>query len=58
MHLMSSDRAGTSVVVAAGSRDHVVYVWRKRASDSGGRSMRKFVTTELAGHVVCTVYNV
>ena len=53
MHLMCPDMAGARVVVAAGSRDHVVYVWRKRASENGGRSMRQFITTELSGHVVC-----
>lgn len=54
--LKSSEMHGASVVVAAGSRDTSVYVWRKRATQEGSestqrrKSMRNFTMATLNGH--------
>lgn len=46
---------GAVGLVAAGSRDSCVYVWRRRSSPAGreeGRSMRSSIMYTLDGHKV------
>ena len=55
VHLMYPDVHGASSLVAAGSRDCNVYLWRQRAGgkeEGRRRSMRNFTGTQLAGHRV------
>lgn len=55
---MHPELSGASAVIAAGSRDSNVYLWRRRPSPVGGareggqRRMREFTHTELVGHKV------
>ena len=50
------------MMVAAGSRDHIVYLWRLRQDQmsgeeegEGGRTMRRYTSTQLSGHMVSSV---
>lgn len=56
VHIMHPSLHGASAIIAAGSRDSMVYLWRKRSEESeggaGGRSMRPFTETVLTGHKV------
>lgn len=55
VHIMNPDISGARNLVAAGSRDHIIFLWRKRAveMDKGvSRSMREFVNAELKEHRV------
>ena len=55
VHLMYPDLHGTSAVIAAGSRDSCVYLWKRRSGtgeEKGGRIMRTFSGTALRGHRV------
>ena len=55
VHIIHPQSFGTETMVAAGSRDHRIYLWKKRdvqASSSSSRSMRKYTTAELRGHKV------
>jgi len=55
VHLMYPDLHGASAVIAAGSRDSYVYLWRRRSDrgeEGGGRTMRTFTGTVLRGHKV------
>ena len=46
------DMNGTDVVLAAGSRDHIIYLWKRRVREEMVRSMREYISTELVGHRV------
>lgn len=55
VHILNMSAHGTSSVIAAGSRDHSVYVWRTRppsetSPSSGTRSMRDYTMATLKGH--------
>lgn len=57
VHILNSEMHGAQTVVAAGSRDTGVYIWRKRSSSSesmtsssSGRSMREYTMATLNGH--------
>ena len=59
VHILNSELHGASTIVAAGSRDTSVYIWRKRPSTEGvasssggggGRRMRECTMATLAGH--------
>lgn len=50
VQILSPDMTGTKMLLAAGSRDHLIYLWRKRSMDESVRSMREYITTELDGH--------
>lgn len=55
VHVLNLDTHGTSSVIAAGSRDSDVYVWRKRPSEPTSvpgrrRSMREYTMATLKGH--------
>ena len=52
VQILSPDMMGTKMLLAAGSRDHLIYLWRKRNMDESVRSMREYITTELDGHRV------
>lgn len=56
VHLMHPTLHGASAIIAAGSRDSMVYLWRRRSEDmegvASGRSMRSFTGTTLTGHKV------
>ena len=56
VHVMHPSLHGASAIIAAGSRDSMVYLWRKRSEEgegmAGGRSMRSFTGTTLSGHKV------
>lgn len=42
---------GTSSLIAAGSRDGNIHLWRKRSEETPGRSMRSFTGTVLSEHM-------
>ena len=51
-------------MVAAGSRDHLVYLWRVRPDqmnedqeEEKGRAMRRYTATQLSGHRVSNLAN-
>ena len=59
VHILNLEMAGTSSVIAAGSRDTDVYIWKKRLADSSSadslssqsrRSMRDHTMATLKGH--------
>ena len=56
VHVLRPSMHGANAIIAAGSRDSMVYLWRRRAEESeggaGGRSMRMFTGTTLSGHKV------
>ena len=56
---MHPELSGASALIAAGSRDSDVYLWRRRASlEEGGvtgRSSRAFPRTRMTGHKVSFV---
>ena len=56
VHLMHPTLHGANAIIAAGSRDSMVYLWRRRSEDvegvANGRSMRSFTGTTLSGHKV------
>lgn len=53
MHILHSEMCGARNVVAAGSRDTNVYIWKQRPVGvaSSGRSMRDYTVATLSGHV-------
>ena len=59
VHLMFPEAHGAAGLVAAGSRDRCVYVWRRRRSraasdgDHSKRSLRGNVMYTMHGHQVC-----
>ncbi len=58
VHIMHPELSGASAVIAAGSRDSNIYLWRRRpcpeggAKEGGRRRMREFTHTDLIGHKV------
>lgn len=58
VHILNSELYRASTIVAAGSRDTSVYIWRKRPSTEGvastggseGRKMRQCTMATLRGH--------
>ena len=51
MHILHSEMYGASTVVAAGSRDTAVYIWKQRSSEgSSRRTMRGYTMATLNGH--------
>ena len=52
VQILRPDMMGTKMLLAAGSRDHLIYLWRKRNMDESVRSMREYISTELDGHRV------
>ena len=54
VHILNPSLHGTGAVIAAGSRDSLVYIWRKRSDDAkeGSRAMRSFTTQTLSAHRV------
>ena len=57
VHLMFPVVHGAVGLVAAGSRDSSVYVWRRRSSRGGeeGRSMRNNIMYTMEGHMVAAL---
>ena len=58
VRILHPELHGASALIAAGSRDSSVYVWRKRVGgdeegSAGGRSMRSFTGAVMSGHRVC-----
>ena len=58
VRILHPELHGASALIAAGSRDSSVYVWRKRAGgeEEGGRSMRSFTGAVMSGHRVRCTY--
>lgn len=52
VHMLHPSLHGMEAVIAAGSRDSIVYLWRQRSSDRDARSMRSFTSQSLNGHKV------
>lgn len=55
VHLLHPSLYGTDAVIAAGSRDSNVYLWRRRSGEGEGegtRTMRSFTSQSLSGHKV------
>ncbi|XP_064386257.1 F-box/WD repeat-containing protein 9-like [Halichondria panicea] len=47
VHILHPSSYGTGAVIVAGSRDSLVYIWRRRSSP---RDMRSFTSQKLSGH--------
>ena len=58
VHLTHHNVSGVGKMVAAGSRDHLVYLWKLREqtrdeeAKEGARAMRPYTTTQLSKHRV------
>ena len=54
--IIRPDISGIHSIIAAGSRDHRVYLWRKRSAPQQGaassRTIRGYITAELKDHRV------
>ena len=59
VHLTHHDVSGVGKMVAAGSRDHLIYLWKLRQDHTKeeqerekGRAMRRYTSAQLSGHRV------
>ena len=63
VHLTHHDVSGVGKMVAAGSRDHLIYLWKLRQDHTKeeqerekGRAMRRYTSAQLSGHRVSLSY--